>query len=45
LNEPCGSADEYVAKVAEIWKELKSSPESGSLMSVFEDEEFKGIEH
>jgi L-rhamnose mutarotase len=45
LNKPCGSAEEYKAKVAEIWKELLDSPEAGNLMSVFEDEEFLGIEH
>jgi len=45
LNKPCGSKEEYDVKVAEIWKELKSLPEAGNLMSVFEDEEFEGIEH
>ncbi|MBT3704417.1 hypothetical protein HOG17_01400 [Candidatus Peregrinibacteria bacterium] len=45
LNEPCTSKEEYETRVAEIWKELLESSEAGNLMSVFEDEEFEGIEH
>ncbi len=45
LNEACGSKEDYFKRVAEIWKELRSSEEVGNLMSVFEDEEFEGIVH
>jgi hypothetical protein len=48
LNEPCSGREEYEARVAEIWKELLSGSGGlvpGNLMSVFEDEEFEGIEH
>ncbi len=44
LNKPCPK-EEYEKRVKEIWMELKASERVGDLMSVFEDEEFLGVDH